>query len=135
MFIIYLTNRYTHLMFGGYDMVLNKIRKSISRDMDFEDVPTEEYVEVGVAESGVPGKIGISIERLEEFADADRVLRDVRQGTLVFLKIKSLKEKDLGELKRAVEKLKRTVLAQNGEIIGVEQNWLILAPEHAKVKK
>ncbi|UCC92106.1 MAG: cell division protein SepF [Candidatus Aenigmatarchaeota archaeon] len=59
----------------------------------------------------------------------------MREGSLVFLKIKSLKEKDIGELKRAVEKLKRTVLAQNGEIVGVEQDWLILAPEHAKVQK
>ena len=116
-------------------MVFNRIKKSMSRDIDFEDMPTEEYVEVGVSESGAPGKIGISIERLEEFGDTERVLRDVRGGSLVFLKIKNLKEKDIGELKRAVEKLKRTVLAQNGEIIGVEQDWLILAPEHAKVKK
>ena len=116
-------------------MVLNRIKRSIVRDMSFEDMPTEEYVEVGVDESRGSGKIGISIERLGEFADADRVLREVRDGTLVFLRIKELKEKDIGELKRAVEKLKRTVLAQNGEIIGVEQDWLILAPEHAKVKK
>jgi len=122
-------------MFGGFDMVFNRIKKSMSRDVDFEDMPTEEYVEVGVSESGSPGKIGISIEKLEEFGDTERVLRDVRGGSLVFLKIKNLKEKDIGELKRAVEKLKRTVLAQNGEIVGVEQDWLILAPEHAKVKK
>jgi SepF-like predicted cell division protein (DUF552 family) len=117
-------------------MVFKRIRRSISRDMDYEEgIPTEEYVEVGVSESRMPGRIGISIERLEEFADTDRILKSVREGSLVFLKIKSLKEKDIGELKRSVEKLKRTVLAQNGEVVGVEQDWLILAPEHAKVQR
>jgi SepF-like predicted cell division protein (DUF552 family) len=116
-------------------MVLDKLRKSISRDTEGDDVPKEEFIEVGVGESKAAGKIGISIEKLDDFADTDRVLKVVREGSLVFLKIKTLKEKDLGELKRAVEKLKKTVLAQNGEIIGVEQDWLILAPEHARVLK
>ncbi len=116
-------------------MVLDKLRRSIVRDVQDTDVPKEEFVEVGVGESRVPGKIGIAIEKLEDFADTDKVLKVVREGSLVFLKIKTLKEKDLGELKRAVEKLKKTVLAQNGEIIGVEQDWLILAPEHARVLK
>jgi SepF-like predicted cell division protein (DUF552 family) len=117
-------------------MVFNRIRRGISRDVDFDEgISEEEYVEVGVSESRAPGKIGIAIEKLEDFGDTEKVLREVRNGSLVFLRIKSLKDKDLGELKRAVEKLKRTVLAQNGEIIGVEQDWLILAPEHAKVQK
>ncbi len=115
---------------------INRLKKSFARNMEIEEgIPTEEYVEVGVAESSSPGKIGIAIEKLEEFADTDRILKAVREGSLVFLKIKGLKEKDIGELKRAVEKLKRTVLAQNGEIVGVEQDWLILAPEHAKVQR
>jgi SepF-like predicted cell division protein (DUF552 family) len=123
-------------MLGGIDMVFGRIKRSIARDVEFEEgIPVEEYVEVGVSESRAPGKIGIAIEKLEDFTDTDSVLRAVREGTLVFLKIKILKEKDIGELKRAVEKLKRTVLAQNGEIVGVEQDWLILAPEHAKVQK
>jgi SepF-like predicted cell division protein (DUF552 family) len=117
-------------------MVFGRLRRSMTRDVEYEEgIPREEYVEVGVSESMAPGKIGIAIEKLEDFADTDRVLKSVREGSLVFLRIKSLKEKDIGELKRAVEKLKRTVLAQNGEIVGVEQDWLILAPEHARVQK
>ena len=118
-------------------MVFDRIRRGIMvRNMESEEgIPTEDYVEVGVSESSSPGKIGISIEKLEEFADTDRVLKEVRGGSLVFLKIKTLKEKDIGELKRSVEKLKRTVLAQNGEVVGVEQDWLILAPEHARVQR
>ncbi len=116
-------------------MVLDKLKRGISRIEAEEGIPTEDYIEVGVAESSRPGKIGIVIEKLEDFADTDRILRAVRNGSLVFLKIKAMKEKDLGELKRSVEKLKKTVLAQNGDIVGVEQDWLILAPEHARVER
>ncbi|NIP40917.1 MAG: cell division protein SepF [Candidatus Aenigmarchaeota archaeon] len=116
-------------------MVLNRFRRGVSRIEAEEGIPREEYVEVGVAESSGPGRIGIAIEKLEDFADTERILRAVRNGSLVFLKIKTMKEKDLGELKRSVEKLKKTVLAQNGDIVGVENDWLILAPEHAKVER
>ena len=73
--------------------------------------------------------------KLSEFSDTERVLKQVREGNIVFLKIKGLKEKDIGELKRAVERLKKTVMDSNGEIIGIEQDCLILTPEHATVNR
>jgi len=99
--------------------------------------PTEEFIEVNVMDSDdrKTGTLGIKVERLAEFPDAERVLRAVRDGNVVFLKIKALKEKDIGELKRAVDKLKKTVTANNGDIAGVEQDWLILTPEFAKVMR
>jgi SepF-like predicted cell division protein (DUF552 family) len=102
-----------------------------------DDMENDEYVEVNVMDKrvGVSGTMGIKIEKLEDFADTDRVLRSVRKGNVIFLKIKGLKEKDIGELKRAVEKLKKTVVANNGDIAGVEQDWLILTPEYANVER
>jgi len=99
--------------------------------------PAEEFIEVNVMDSDdkKTGHLGIKVERLAEFPDTERVLRAVRDGNVVFLKIKSLKEKDIGELKRAVDKLKKTVSANNGDIAGVEQDWLILTPEFAKVMR
>ena len=100
----------------------------------------EDYVEVDVTDTtltsgGRTGKIGIKIDKLTDFSDTERVLKDVRDGSIVFLKIKALKDKDMGELKRSIERLKRTVLAQNGDIVGIEQDWLILTPESAIVHK
>lgn len=117
-------------------MVLNKLKKSIIGEIEEEDMPKEEFVEVGMdGVTGGSGKVGITIDKIAEFGDTERVLRSIRNGSIVFLKIKDLKEKDLGELKRAVEKLKKTVLAQNGDILGVEQDWLILAPEMARLDR
>jgi len=100
--------------------------------------PADDYVEVNVMDSEEnrpTGSLGIKIEKLNEFADTERILRAVRDGNIIFLKIKSLKEKDIGELKRAVDKLKKTVTANSGDIAGVEQDWLILTPEFATVQR
>lgn len=107
-------------------------------DMTEEEVePTEDYVEVNVMDSDEKRleSLGIKVEKLNEFADTERILRFVRDGNIIFLKIKGLKEKDIGELKRAVDKLKKTVTANSGDIAGVEQDWLILTPEFAAVHR
>ncbi len=102
-------------------------------------VSAEDYVEVDVTDTALTtaraGKIGIKIAKLTDFSDTESVLKDIRDGSIVFLKIKALKDKDMGELKRSIERLKRTVLAQNGDIVGIEQDWLILTPESAVVHK
>ena len=100
----------------------------------------EDYVEVDVTDTALTGasrmgKVGIKIDKLTDFSDTERVLKEIRDGSIVFLKIKALKDKDMGELKRSIERLKRTVLAQNGDIVGIEQDWLILTPEFAIVHK
>jgi len=114
------------------------IKNLFSKKRDEIDVAEEEsYVEVNVMDSDdrKPGKLGIRIEKLSEFSDTDRILRYVRSGSIIFLKIKELKDKDMGELKRAVDKLKKSIIANNGEIVGAEQDWLILAPEYARIER
>ena len=114
------------------------IRRIFSRKDMFVDEPEEEsYVEVNVMDSDDKrtGKIGIRIEKLSDFSDTERIVRHLRMGSIVFLKIRDLREKDMGELKRAIDKLKKTVLANNGEIVGVESDWVILAPEYATVER
>ena len=102
-----------------------------------EPMPKEEFIEVNVMDCGDKrtGHLGIKVEMLCEFPDTERILKAVGEGNVVFLKIKTLKEKDIGELKRAVDKLKKTVTANNGDIAGVEQDWLILTPEFASVMR
>lgn len=97
----------------------------------------EEFVEVNLmdAEERKVGKLDIKIEKLINFSDTDKILRSLREGSIVFVKIKELKDKDMSELKRAIEKLKRAVSANNGDIAGVEQDWLILTPEFAAVHR
>ncbi|MBU5688918.1 MAG: cell division protein SepF [Candidatus Aenigmarchaeota archaeon] len=97
-----------------------------------EDEDKEAFVEID--KTGEEGrKIQVRVESLEEYADTDRVQKLLREGNIVFLKIKPLRDKDLGELKRAVAKIKKTITAMNGDIVGVDENYLIITPEFARV--
>lgn len=112
-----------------------KLKKIFGEEAPVEML-NEDYMEVGVMDSEKsPGRIRISIEKMDDFADTDRVLRALRKGNIVFLKIKGLKEKDMSELKRAVERLKKTTIANNGDIAGVETDWLIITPQYATVER
>jgi SepF-like predicted cell division protein (DUF552 family) len=113
-------------------MVINKLKSLAGYD---KPVSGDDYVEVGVMSGDKTGKIGIKIENLADFTDTEKVLKQVREGHIVFLKIKVLKDRDMGELKRAVEKLKKTIMAQNGDIAGIEQDWLILTPHYASIHR
>lgn len=97
----------------------------------------EGYVEVDSMglETRTGAAMTIRVEKLNAFDDTERVLRAVRNGDIVFLRIKGLKDKDIGELKRCVERLKKSVIANNGDIVGVEQDWLILAPEKIAIDR
>ena len=128
-------------------MVLKRFKKAKNNFMSVEKsvgLGDEEYIEVDVDGMGSAspqthgtnsGKLGIVIENVSEFGDTERVLKHVREGQVVLMKVKALKEKDLGELKRVVERFKRTVLAQNGDIVGVENDWLLLVPSHVVVHR
>jgi SepF-like predicted cell division protein (DUF552 family) len=116
---------------------MSQFKKIFAKRPDENEEEGESYVEVNVMDSQErkTGTMGIRIEKLTEFSDTDRILKHIRKGSVIFLKIKDLREKDMGELKRAVDKLKKTVIANNGDIAGVESDWLILTPEYAAVER
>jgi SepF-like predicted cell division protein (DUF552 family) len=107
------------------------------REEEFDEFAGDEYMEVNLmdADERKMGKLGIRIESLDDFSDTENILKQVREGSVIFLRIKGLRDKDMGELKRAVEKLKKGVAANNGDIAGVEQDWLVLSPHYAMIHR
>ncbi len=77
--------------------------------------------------------MNVVVENLHTFADTERVLSQIRNGKIVFLRIKELRMNDINELKRAVERLKKTINASDGDIVGVEEDVLIVCPSNARV--
>lgn len=97
-----------------------------------EEEDKEAFLEID--KTGEEGrKIHVRVETLEEYADTDKIQKLLREGNIIFLKIKPLRDKDLGELKRAIAKIKKTITAINGDIVGVDENFLIITPEFARV--
>ena len=100
----------------------------------FQEVGEDSYVEVDAsAADHAGGKIPIRVDKISDFADSDRIQKSLRDGAVVIVKIKPLKDKDLSELKRAIDKLRKTCVALNGDIAGIDEDWIILTPSFAHV--
>lgn len=94
------------------------------------------YVEVDSAAIETPGgKVAIKVDKIEDFSDSDRIQKHLRAGNIVIVKIKGLKNKDLSELKRAIDKLRKTCVACNGDIAGIDEDWIILTPSFARIAR
>jgi len=120
--------------------LFDKIKRTISGSDDF-DMPgegDEGYVEIppeGAAPM-VKEKITVRPFVIEEFADIKPILDTLREGyTISLVNIRPLKDKDLVELKRAINKLKKTCEAVEGDIAGFGDDWIALTPSFARIHR
>jgi SepF-like predicted cell division protein (DUF552 family) len=103
---------------------------------DKAEGPVEpDFVELGTEAFSEKTDVNVRIETLKDLMDTDRIQYLMREGNIVFLNIDGLRRRDLGELKRAVEKLKKTIAAMDGDIIGVDEGFLILTPRFARIHR
>ncbi len=73
---------------------------------------------------------------LEDFSDIKGVLEALREGnTICLVNIKPLKDKDMVELKRAINKLKKTIEAVSGDIAGFGEEYIVVVPSFAEIYK
>ena len=95
----------------------------------------EEYVEVGSeAHDNAKGKVLVKPFMIEDFEDIKPILDALREGyTVALVNIKPLKEKDLVELKRAINKLKKTCDAIEGDIAGFGEDYIVAVPNFATI--
>ena len=114
-----------------------KIKESIIKTFKSEDDYdfSEDFVELDTkAETGLKSKITIRPFIIEDFADIKHPIDALREGyTIALLNIRPLKEKDIVELKRAVNKLKKTCDAIEGDIAGFGDDWLVVTPSFANI--
>lgn len=98
---------------------------------DIED----EYVELDTSsqEAG-RSKVTVRPYAIAEFGDVKGILDALRDGkTIALVNIKPLKDKDLVELKRAINKLKKTCDAIEGDIAGFGDDYLVVTPSFAQI--
>jgi SepF-like predicted cell division protein (DUF552 family) len=115
-------------------MVLDKLKKLAGRKT--EEAPAEEgeeFLEIPESSMRDNAKVGVKIMGLKAYEDIDKVQNVLRDGTVVFLRIGDLRHKDIAELKRAVDRLKKTCTAMGGDMVGVDEDFLIITPSFAQV--
>ena len=94
------------------------------------------YVEIEQPASEARGKVVVRPFALEDFEDIKPILDALREGnTISIINIKPLRERDMVELKRAVNKLKKTVDAIQGEVAGFGDDFIVAAPAFATIYK
>ena len=93
------------------------------------------YVELS-KESEIEARSKLTVRPfvIEEFEGIKPILDSLREGhTIALINIKPLKDKDLVELKRAINKLKKTCDAIEGDIAGFGENWIAAVPSFAYI--
>ena len=114
-------------------MVFDKIRKAFRRSGSASD---EEYIEIDLEHQEQENKVLIRLFVLRQYEDVNEILTALREGyTIALVDIKTLRQKDPIELKRAVSKIKKTADALDGGIAGFGENTLIVTPPFAKIHK
>lgn len=97
----------------------------------------DEYVELNAEtdfSSGKGARITVRPFQITDFSDIKGVLDALREGyTICLLNIEPLKEKDLVELKRAINKLKKTCDAIEGDIAGFGDDYIVVTPGFARI--
>ncbi len=123
--------------------VLHKIKNMFSSPEDYEEVEQEaveqegDYVEIDSSSiQKSKKKVIVKTFFLEDFEHVKPILEDLREGnTVALVNIKPLKEKDIIELKRAINKLKKTCDAIEGEIAGFGEDYIVVTPSFAKIHR
>jgi SepF-like predicted cell division protein (DUF552 family) len=120
---------------------ISRIKDKFLGNLDeegFEELPEEDqYLEISPADvQESKAKIVVKPFIINEFQDIKPALDGLREGyTVALINIKPLKDKDIVELKRAVNKLKKTCDAIEGDIAGFGEDWIVATPAFAQVHR
>ncbi len=110
-----------------------KKEKQFDKDDHME---TEDFVELD-ANSGThepDQKVIVRPFEITDFSDVREILDALRESyTIALINIKPLKEKDLLELKRSINKLKKTCEAIDGDIAGFGDDYIVVTPSFAQI--
>lgn len=118
--------------------ILDKLKERLGgSDTDSGDTSeVTDYVELDTAAAAEKAKVVVRPFVLDDFEQIKPILDVLREGhTISLINIKPLKDKDLIELKRAINKLKKTCDAVEGDIAGFGENWIALVPSFARIHR
>jgi len=116
-----------------FSKLKNKIFGS-TRD-DYPDEFVDEYIEIDTKRDiGKKSKIVVKPFVISDFVDVKPALDALREGyTIALINIKPIKDRDIVELKRVVNKLKKTCDAIEGDIAGFGEDWVVVTPGFAHI--
>ena len=114
--------------------IFTQLKEKFSGKSATSDEDLQEYVELGNNDGASRTKVTVRPFMLEDFEDVKPILDALREGyTIALVNIRPLKDKDLIELKRAINKLKKTCDAVEGDIAGFGEDYIVAVPSFAQI--
>jgi SepF-like predicted cell division protein (DUF552 family) len=124
-------------MAGFFSKVKDKFKNTFGADDDDELIrdADKEYVELDTSsKNDGSAKFVVRPYMLGDFSDIKEILEALREGnTICLVNIKPLKDKDMIELKRSINKLKKTADAIEGDIAGFGDDYIVVTPSVARI--
>ncbi len=116
-------------------MIKRFLSKKYEDEFEEGEQAEEEYVELdGYTDQSGSQKVIVRPFVLDDFSKIKGILDILREGeTVCLVNIQPLREKDMVELKRAINKLKKTCEAIGGDLAGFGEDYLIAAPSFAEI--
>ncbi len=109
---------------------------------EFVEDEAEDYLSINDNVSSAGGAaqgeklLNVRVFVLDDYEHIREILDIIRgEDTMCIIDIHLLRNKDPDELRRCVDKLKKTVEAVNGELVGFHENWVMAAPKSVNIHK
>lgn len=84
----------------------------------------------------VKKKIKLGLLVMERYADVEKVLGKIRKAdSIILVKVTPLRNKDMSELKKAIDRLKTHCNVTGAELAALDDNWVVLVPPMVEVIK
>lgn len=110
------------------------------RQEEFVEDSAEDYLSITEDSTkkvgGQDKLVNVRVFMLDDYESIRDILDVIRgEDTVCLIDIHLLRNKDPDELRRAVDKLKKTLEAIDGELVGFHENWVLAAPKHVHIHK
>lgn len=113
---------------------LQTIKEKLSGSGYDELESDHNYIELDTELDESRSRVLVRPFMIEDFEDIKPILDALREGkTIALVNIKPLKDRDIVELKRAINKLKKTTDAIEGEIAGFGEDYIVVCPGFASI--
>lgn len=79
-------------------------------------------------------KLGLMV--MERYADIEKVLARFRKGdAVVLVKVTPLRNKDMNELRKAIDRLKTHCSVTGSDLAALDDNWIVLVPPVVEISR
>lgn len=116
-------------------MPLDFLKKNKDNEDTNDELVDDDFVELDAKMTEGNSKVVIRAETLQEFEDVEDVQDHLRNDHVVWVNIGPLKSRDMTNLKRAVNRLKKTIKAIDGDMAGVDEDWIVACPSYAEIAR